>query len=66
MERMWDGGHGVESRLGCITTAFGASVSVCKGKAASRRFQAATCLEHMLFMSEFLSLEIHWCKTGLL
>lgn len=36
------------------------------GKAASRRFQAATYLEHMLFMSEFLSLEIHWCKTGLL
>lgn len=35
------------------------------GKAASRRFQAATCLEHMLFMSEFLSLEIHWCKIGL-
>ena len=35
------------------------------GQAGSRRFQAGTCLEHMLFMSEFLGLGIRWCKTGL-
>ena len=34
---MWDGGHGVESNLGCITTAFGASVSVCKGEGSSQK-----------------------------
>ena len=47
---MWDGSHGVASRLGCITAAFGASVSVCKGEGSSQKAVVSSELREGVFL----------------